>query len=44
MSLTYQANDCQKLSRIPEIWGEELPPAVIMKLDVEGKVNRIYSS
>ena len=34
----------QKQLRIPEIWGEELPPAVIMKLDVEGNVSRIYSS
>ena len=26
------------LSRLPETDGQELPPAVIMKLDVEGKV------
>ena len=29
------------LSRLPETEGQELPPAVIMKLDVEGKVGEI---
>ena len=31
----------QDLSRIPEGNGEGRPPAVIMKLDVEGKVRQI---
>ena len=34
----------QDLSRIPkEEGGEELPPAVVMKLDVEGKVGKVTS-
>ena len=37
-SLLFSPTDCQDLSRIPKGKGEELPPAVIMKLDVEGKV------
>ena len=38
-SLLFSPTDCQDLSRIPKGRGEELPPAVIMKLDVEGKVS-----
>ena len=37
-SLLFSPTHCQDLSRIPKGKGEELPPAVIMKLDVEGKV------
>ena len=31
------------LSRLPETEGKELPPAVIMKLDVEGRVRKLFS-
>ena len=42
----YHHHSPQRLSksdlfRIPKEKGEELPPAVVMKLDVEGKVGRI---
>ena len=37
-SLLFSPTHCQDLSRIPKGRGEELPPAVVMKLDVEGKV------
>ena len=30
-------------SRLPETKGKELPPAVIMKLDVEGRVRKLIS-
>ena len=29
-------------SRLPETEGKELPPAVIMKLDVEGRVRKLF--